>query len=37
MKIRRVMNFLFEKLENARITLNRMMESDIEDGDSDIW
>ncbi|XP_078325499.1 uncharacterized protein LOC111124243 isoform X7 [Crassostrea virginica] len=30
------MNFLFEKLENARITLNRMMESDIEDGDSDI-
>lgn len=31
------MNFLIEKLENARITLNRMIESDDEDVDSDIW
>lgn len=31
------MNFLIEKLENARITLNRMIESDDEDADSDIW
>lgn len=30
------MNFLIEKLENARITLNRMIESDDEDVDSDI-
>lgn len=31
------MNFLIEKLENARITLNQMIESDDEDVDSDIW
>jgi hypothetical protein len=31
------MDFLFEKLENVRMTLNRMIEEEEEDVDSDIW